>query len=331
MATLTGLYISQSYGGVIHLSTNTSIVTGSFTQLQDGFGTNLGVWWNGQGAVSGSSFTGSLFGTASSAVSATNGFPYTGSAKITGSLGVTGSISVTNGVEVKAGDLDFSGGNINIYSGNINQFAGASTLQTTVISGSLTLKQGATGSLLGTASFATSASYALTATSASYALNATSASYALNATSASYAVSASLAANSILLNGTASSVFATTGSNTFVGNQTISGSVKGNVNALTISSQTASLDCNTGNYFTLTLVSGSITRLNFSNTQAGQVINLQVQQSATSGGNLSFPSTVTFPTGSAYTASIAANEIDLLTFISFNGTNIRAVPAKQFQ
>jgi hypothetical protein len=69
MATLTGLYISQSYGGIIQLSTNTGISAGTFTQLQDGFGTNLGVWLNGQGAVSASSFTGSLFGTASFAVS----------------------------------------------------------------------------------------------------------------------------------------------------------------------------------------------------------------------------------------------------------------------
>jgi hypothetical protein len=58
MATLTGLYISQSYGGVIHLSTNTGITTGSATQLQDGLGTNLGVWFNGQGNVSASTFTG---------------------------------------------------------------------------------------------------------------------------------------------------------------------------------------------------------------------------------------------------------------------------------
>lgn len=59
MATLTGLYISQSYGGVINLSTNTGIVTGSATQLQDGFGTNLGVWINGQGRISGSAVTSS--------------------------------------------------------------------------------------------------------------------------------------------------------------------------------------------------------------------------------------------------------------------------------
>jgi hypothetical protein len=316
MAALTGLYISSSYGGVIHLSTNTSIVSGTMTQFQDGAGNNMRISSNGLNSV-----------------------------QVTGSFGVTGSTSITNGLEVKAGDLDFSGGNINIYSGNINQFAGGATLQTTIISGSLTLKQGATGSLLGTASFAvsasysnnstsasysnnsTSASYALNATSASYAATATSASYALNATSASYA---SLAANSILLNGTASSVFATTGSNTFVGNQTISGSVKGNVTTLAITSQTASLDFNTSNFFTLTLVSGSTTRLNFSNIQSGQAVNLQINQASTSGGSLSFPSTITFPSGSYYTASIAANDIDVISMISFNGTTIRAVASKTF-
>lgn len=47
MAALTGLYISQSYGGVIHLSTNTGIVPGTYTQLQDGLGTNLNVWTDG--------------------------------------------------------------------------------------------------------------------------------------------------------------------------------------------------------------------------------------------------------------------------------------------
>jgi hypothetical protein len=75
---------------------------------------------------------------------------------------------------------------------------------------------------------ATSASYANNATTASYANNATSASYALNATTGAYAntaTSASYALNATTFNGLASSIFATTGSNTFVGNQTITGSV----------------------------------------------------------------------------------------------------------
>ena len=63
MATLTGQYISQSYGGIIQLSTNTGITTGSNTQLQDGLGTNLGVFLNGQGDISATdiSLTGSVY------------------------------------------------------------------------------------------------------------------------------------------------------------------------------------------------------------------------------------------------------------------------------
>jgi len=90
------------------------------------------------------------------------------------------------------------------------------------------------GNLSGTASYASqglSSSYALNATSASYALsssyvlNSTSASYSLNATSASYALSSSFSRNSLLLNNTASSIFATTGSNIFIGSQTVAGNI----------------------------------------------------------------------------------------------------------
>ncbi len=65
------------------------------------------------------------------------------------------------------------------------------------LTGSLNVLEGITGSLFGTSSYAVSASYAL---------------------------SSSLAANSVLFNGTSSGVFATTGSNTFIGTQTITGS-----------------------------------------------------------------------------------------------------------
>ena len=119
MSALTGLYISQSYGGLIHLSTNTGIVSGTPTQLQDGIGNNLNLWINGNGAISGSSFTGSLFGTASQAVSAswapsTNAFPFTGSAIITGSLIVTGSAQgsvISASISSNTSSLDFSQGN----------------------------------------------------------------------------------------------------------------------------------------------------------------------------------------------------------------------------
>jgi len=56
MATLTGQYISQSYEGLIQLSTNTGIVTGSFTQLQDGAGNDLGVSLSGGGILNSGSY-----------------------------------------------------------------------------------------------------------------------------------------------------------------------------------------------------------------------------------------------------------------------------------
>ena len=74
------------------------------------------------------------------------------------------------------------------------------------VTGSLNVTGGITGSLQGTA---TTASYVTTAQTASYTLNAVSASYALN---------------SDLLDGKDSTIFATTGSNTFIGNQIVTGS-----------------------------------------------------------------------------------------------------------
>jgi hypothetical protein len=155
------------------------------------------------GSVKAQSFTGSLQGTASYAANANtasyaltasyvanaSSFPFTGSATITGSLVVTGSVSSTGGF---------------------------------------------TGSLQGTASWANNAISASNSNTASYALNAVSSSFAstasfvANAQTASYvlnAVSASYASNADLLDGKDSTIFATTGSNTFIGNQTVTGSL----------------------------------------------------------------------------------------------------------
>lgn len=193
MAALTGQYISQSYGGVIHLTTNVGIVTGSSTQLQDGVGTNLGVFFNGQGNVSATTFT-------------------------------------------------------------------------------------------GVASSATSASYALTSSFVGPTLNQ---------------------------------------------NLTISGSTAGVVKALTISSQTASMDLSTADLFTLTLVSGSNTFLNPTNIKAGQTGILQITQPA-SVSTLSYPSSIKFPAFLAYTASLTGSAIDQISFVAFNTSALNAVAANKF-
>ena len=59
-------------------------------------------------------------------------------------------------------------------------------------------------------------------------------------------------------------------------NAVFSGSVRGEVRPLSISSNTASLDCSLDNFFTLQLVAGTDTRIEPSNINPGQTINLRV-------------------------------------------------------
>jgi hypothetical protein len=492
MATLTGQFISQSYGGVIQLSTNTGIVTGSNTQLQDGFGTNLGVWFNGQGNISGSAITssgdslisgmtiGRGGGNASTNVAigplvlannTTAGIQNTavgnqalylntagdnnvaigyvalqnntsGSQNVavgrfalnsntTGSnntavgdralivsvasnntaigkdallLNTTGDENTavgyqaldsnTTGVQNTAlGNIALannSTGNSNVAIGRASLYTNAIGIRNTAVgegayyfnvSGSenvsigyvslfnltngnynttvgaysgQTLKSGSYNTLIGwatdvaTGSFNTiiGASVALTGTtnnniiladgagnirarySGSWTLDGvvnTTASFALNATSASFAVSASWAP----FTPTPTGSFATTGSNTFVGNQTISGSVSNAVRVLTIGSTTASIDLSTGNLFTLTLVNGVNTHISASNIQLGQTAQLQITQPA-GVGTVTFSSAFSFPSGSTYTAFASASAVDVLSFTSFNGTKLRTVAQNNF-
>lgn len=125
------------------------------------------------------------------------------------------------------------------------------------------------------------------------------------------------------------STTATTGSNTFVGNQIISGSLRGNVTTLSVTSQTASIDCSLGNFFTLTLPTASTTFLSASNIQPGETVQLIVlQQSVT--GSLTLGSAFLLPTGSIYQASNVANKADILSFISFNTSSLYSVFVKTF-
>ena len=127
-----------------------------------------------------------------------------------GPIGPSGSVGPPGTAILSGGTNDFIplwSGSTSLTSSIAKQASG--TLQisgSTSITGSLSVTNGITGSLFGTSSNSTSASYALnstsasyalsssysnTSTSASYALNSTSSSYALNSTSASYAATAS--------------------------------------------------------------------------------------------------------------------------------------------
>jgi cytoskeletal protein CcmA (bactofilin family) len=121
--------------------------------------------------------------------------------------------------------------------------------------------------------------------------------------------------------------YATTGSNTFIGNEVFSGSVRGVVIPIPISSATASMDCSLGNFFTLTLASSATTRLVASNIQPGETVTLRVTQPATT-GSLTYPSNIKFSNALAYSASSVSNAVDVITFVSFDTTNLLAASTK---
>jgi hypothetical protein len=146
----------------------------------------------------------------------------------------------------------------------------------------------------------------------------------LEITSASLSIETSnlelFSSSQLLLNPT----LATTGSNVFTGSQTITGSVYGNIVSLSITSQTASMDLSKGNFFTLTLVSGSSTELTATNIKAGQTINLLITQSTPASGSLTYNSTIKFPAGNNYIATAASASKDIITFITFDNSTIYA-------
>ena len=144
--------------------------------------------------------------------------------------------------------------------------------------------------------------------------------------------------------------YATTGSNTFVGNQVITGSlilsssaeteltvignsvytgsVRGNVTNISIVSNTASLDCSRGSFFRLTLPGGGAnTRLEATNILPGETISLLVTCAATT-SSISYPTYIKFPKFSAYTASLVPNAVDVVTFVTFDSTNLYGVNVK---
>ena len=115
-----------------------------------------------------------------------------------------------------------------------------------------------------------------------------------------------------------------------LGDTVVSGSLIGEVSALSIASTTASMDCSAGNYFTLTLANGVDTHLDATNIAAGQTINLKLTNNATAAGTISFAPEFEFEGGTAFTATAATNAVDVLTFVSFDGTSLQTVGVKNF-
>ena len=132
--------------------------------------------------------------------------------------------------------------------------------------------------------------------------------------------------------------YATTGSNNFIGNQTItgslnitgsmvySGSVAGVVIPLTITSQTASMDCNLGNFFTLSLPSGSTTHLAATNIKPGLTLSLRITQTATgSAGTFGYSTNIKFPQAFPYIVTPTNGAIDILSFQTYDSSSLFGV------
>ena len=158
----------------------------------------------------------------------------------------------------------------------------------------------------------------------------------LNTTTASLLIETSnleaFTSSQALLNTT----FATTGSNSFNGNQTITGSlilsssaavelnvvgaaiftgsVRGNVVPLSITSNTASMDLNLGNYFTLTLADTATTHISASNVQPGVSATLVITTGTNSSASLA--PTMLQPSGNAYSATNGSSKKDVLSIVA---------------
>ena len=296
---------------------------------------------------------GSTFPVTVNTGSAAATFPYTGSAIISGSLTVTGSFAVTGSVtgNVLGNDTDTyitspvvqqvvtltqteynaigtpNANTLYIISGstpiNVSEFVTTSSFNAFTSSVVTTSSFNAfTSSVVTTSSFNAFTGSVVTTSSFNAFTSSVVTTSSFNAFTGSVVTTSSF-------NAFTGSV-ATTGSNTFTGNQVFSGSVRGEVKALSISSQTASLDCSTDNFYTLTLVSGSTTFVNPSNILPGQTINLRVKQASVASGSISFASSVKQVSGSAYTPTATANGEDIVTFISFDSTNLYLSNIKNF-
>jgi len=116
--------------------------------------------------------------------------------------------------------------------------------------------------------------------------------------------------------------------NSFSGNQTIDGYVNGNVEAITIASQTASIDCSTGNFFTVTLPQGVDTHFAATNINAGQTISLKVLTNTNTTASIDSNS-IRMLGGAGYSPS-QANTADILTFVTFDSSYLYGVTGQFF-
>ncbi|NBW38529.1 MAG: hypothetical protein EBR30_26615 [Cytophagia bacterium] len=124
------------------------------------------------------------------------------------------------------------------------------------------------------------------------------------------------------------------GSNTFVegslsvsGSLSYTGSAYGNVVALSVASNTASLDLSVANYFTLTMPASATTNINVTNARPGVTATLVINTDTNS--IATFSSNVKQVSGSAYQAS-PSGSTDIISLTAVNTSSVYIVPAYTF-
>jgi len=227
------------------------------------------------------------------------------------------------------GQINSVTASLNLFTAsNINTSLNLYTSSANVWSGSIDTKNTSlatiTGSLISTASLLEAKNLSLATTTGSL----------ISSSSIDASKFTTLATYTSSLNVWTSSV-ATTGSNTFTNNQiitgslTITGSAKGNIVPITITSSTASLDMNAGSYFTLTLANTTTTHIRATNITPGTTATLLITTGTNSSASLA--PTLLQPSGSFYTASLGSGKKDVLSLVSFDTTNMYVVSTKAMQ
>ena len=128
--------------------------------------------------------------------------------------------------------------------------------------------------------------------------------------------------------------YATTGSNTFVqpqivsGSLTITGSAYGNVVSASIVSSTASIDLNLGNFFTLSLPNGLITNINVLNPKPGTTAIIEITNTGIP--SASFSSNVKQQRFNTYLPSSGSGTTDLLSVISLTTSSVYVANSLNF-
>jgi hypothetical protein len=219
------------------------------------------------------------------------------------------------------------------------------------ISSSITVSQ--TGSMsVASASIATSASYAATASvvlgtvvSASYALTASLATYANNFTASNVLITGTASVSFLNVEYQTSSIIYSSGSNQFgdaindvqtlwgtvvlpTGSIQITGSAYGNIVPVSVASNTASINLAAGNFFTVTLANSATTFFNLTNVRPGVTANLILTTGTVS--TASFSSNVKQPSGNLYLPTSGSGQIDALSLIAVDSSNVYLVASKKF-